>query len=212
MQALVGDLITIKSQEYHLMLFKPQSNLSLQPNLNTYRGHLDWMEVAWSKHRLGMPAAMLVCKTMHWRNSSKWQGCTESTSITCVHNAVARNSLTYLTALDTPDRSEMDKRIKEEVKTHSQNQSQSCKKEKRTQIGKQTYKSASVWYWAADWKQKGSKGRGNCASASKAVFGLSTKVSVLLQTLLWTQAPSGWITAFRRGFRLGYSYLLRMDE
>lgn len=32
------------------------------------------------------------------------QGCTGSTSITCVHSAVARNSLTYLTALETPGR------------------------------------------------------------------------------------------------------------
>lgn len=74
------------------------------------------------KYHLEMPAAMLVCKTMHWRSLSKWQGCTKSTSITCVHNAVARNSLTYLTALDTPDRSETDKRIKEEMKAHSQRQ------------------------------------------------------------------------------------------
>lgn len=141
------------------MLLKPQSNLSLLLDLNTYRPCPSWVEVAWNKHHLGMPAAMLVCKTMHWRSLSKWQGCTESTSITCVHNAVARNSLTYLTALDTPDRSEMDKRIKEEMKAHSQRQNQSCKDKKRTQVGQQTYGLASVWYWAVDQKQKGSKGR-----------------------------------------------------
>jgi len=129
------------------------------------------MEVAWSNH-LEMPAAMLVCKTMHWRCLSKWQGCTKSTSITCVHNAVARNSLTYLTALDTPDRSEMDKRIKEEMKAHSQRQkkSQSCKKKQRSQIEKQTYRSPGVWHWAVVQKQKGSEGRGSCAAVSQAVF------------------------------------------
>lgn len=44
-------------------------------------------------------------------------GCTGSTSITCVHRAVARNSLTYLTALETPDRSQTDTPVKAQVKT-----------------------------------------------------------------------------------------------
>lgn len=57
---------------------------------------------------------------MHWRDSSECQGCTGSTSITCVHSAVARNSLTYLTALETPDRSKTDTRIKARVTTRSQ--------------------------------------------------------------------------------------------
>lgn len=150
MQALVGDLSNKKIARIPPRAIQTPIQPELTANLNAYWGHLNWMEVARSNHHLGMPAAMLVCKTMHWRNSSKWQGCTESTSITCVHKAVARNSLTYLTALDTPDRRKIDKRIKEEMKIHSWNQSQSCKKKTRAQIGKQTYKSASVWYWAAE--------------------------------------------------------------
>lgn len=51
-------------------------------------------------------SARLVCQAMPG-DPSECQGCTGSTSITCVHSAVARNSFTYFTALETPDRSEM---------------------------------------------------------------------------------------------------------
>lgn len=69
-------------------------------------------------HWLGLvQECQLVCQAMHWRDSSECQGCTGSTSITCVHRAVARNSLTYLTALETPDRSQTDTPVKAQLKT-----------------------------------------------------------------------------------------------
>lgn len=107
---------------------------------------------------------------MHWRDCPECQGCTGSTSFTCVHSAVARNSLTYLTALETPDRGKTDTRIKAGLQAHSQPR-------------EDTNRACS---WALGQRQE-AQGAGQLC---QALFGLCTQVT--LPSPLWAQT-----TAFR---------------
>lgn len=115
---------------------------------------------------------------MHCRDSSECQGCTGSTSITCVHSAVARNSLTYLTALETPDRSEMDTRIKAQVKTHSQ-----PRRDAREDTNRQQEPGTEQWTRDKRLKEQ----RRLC----KALFVLFTQVSITLPSPPQAQTPRG---------------------
>lgn len=54
-----------------------------------------------TQSNLRMSEGTLVGKTMHWIH--QLQGLKDAQCITCVHKAGARNSLIYLTGLETPD-------------------------------------------------------------------------------------------------------------
>lgn len=200
MQALVGD-----PSNDNISRIPPHAiQISIQPELTAKsehleRCHFDWGEVAWSA------SSRNTCCSVSLQDHAL----EEFIQVTRLH-------IRYLCTQCCPqelvnifnssghtwqkrNRQENQGREEDSAKTKA------SYTRKRTQTGRETYKSAGVWYWAADWKQKASKGRRNSVSASKAVFGLSTQVSILCQILLWTQTLTSWMTAFRTGFRISCS-------
>lgn len=167
------------------MLPQPQSKLSSWPGVNTEAP--GWtgrhMKEALARTGPGMPVS-LPGHALE-RLIPVCQGCTGSTSITCVHSAVARNSLTYLTALETPDRSQTDTQVKAQVKTVSQ----------PTGMQQRTPRGSRSLALSTGPETKGSKSRGSC----KALLGLHTQVSVTLPA----QTSRACTTAFREGLKMG---------
>lgn len=108
-------------------------------------------------------SARLVCQAMPG-DPSECQSCTGSTSITCVHSAVARNSFTYFTALETPDRSEMGHQSQgtaPEESRENTNRGKTHRQPHRNAI-KDTKRQLSLAL-STGLQTRGSKSRGSCA-------------------------------------------------